>query len=140
MDSPHLDDALRIKNNALRGGDLENIYARNINVGQVAHAGLSIDFFYEEGEAGGFTPIVRNVRIQNLTVQQTKYALYLRGFKNAPIEDIQLIDCDFYYAEKPNVIENVKQMALENVRINGKLVEQTAAQLPRFSRGTDMQA
>jgi len=38
MDSPHLDIAVRIKNNAMRGGLLENIYARNIDVGQVALA------------------------------------------------------------------------------------------------------
>ena len=35
MDSPHLDEALRFKTNSLRGGNIENIYAVNINVNQV---------------------------------------------------------------------------------------------------------
>jgi polygalacturonase len=121
MDSPHLDSAVRIKNNAMRGGLLENIYVRNVEVGEVAMAGLSIDFFYEEGEAGKYTPVVRNVDIRNLTMNKAQYALYLRGLKKAPIENIYLSDCDLKGVEKPNVIENVNDLALRNVRINGKL-------------------
>jgi hypothetical protein len=34
----NLDHALRVKNNATRGGLLENFYFRDIEVGQVAHA------------------------------------------------------------------------------------------------------
>ncbi len=133
MDSPHLQDALRIKNNAARGGVLENMYARNIAVGQVAMAGLSIDFFYEEGEHGRFTPVVRNVQVRNLNVQQTKYALYLRGFKNAPIRDVRLSDCDFVHVTQSNVIENVEDLVLKNVRINGQEMEQSAASIVRSS-------
>src|SRR6266481_2159036 len=58
MNSPRLDIAVRIKNNAMRGGHLENIFIRDIEVGQVAMAGISVDFYYEEGEAGKFIPIV----------------------------------------------------------------------------------
>ena len=32
------------------------------------------------------------------------------------------MDCDLQEVEKPNVVENVKGLALNNVRINGKLV------------------
>lgn len=122
MDSPRLDTAVRIKNNAMRGGLLENIHVRNIEVGEVAQAGLSIDFFYEEGEAGKFTPVVRNVDIRNLTTKKAQYALYLRGFKNAPIGDVRLMDCSLQGVEKPSVVENVRGLQLSNVRINGKLV------------------
>ena len=38
MDSPRLDTRVRIKNNAMRGGLLENIHVRNIEVGEVAQA------------------------------------------------------------------------------------------------------
>lgn len=36
LDSPRLDTAFRIKNNAVRGGTLEDIYIRNMRVGHVA--------------------------------------------------------------------------------------------------------
>jgi len=126
MDSPHLDNAVRIKNNAMRGGFLENIYVRNIDVGEVAAAGLSIDFFYEEGPAGKFIPVVRNVQIRHLVTRKAQHALYLRGFKNAPIEGIHITDCNFDGVIQPNVIENVNDLALHNVRINGKLVDGAA--------------
>lgn len=128
MDSPHLDSALRMKNNAMRGGVLERISARNISVGQVATAGLSIDFQYEEGAKGDFVPVVRNVDIRQLTVEKTKYALFLRGLKNAPIEDIRLTDCVFANAAAPSVAENVKDVSLRDVRVNGTLVEKVGAQ------------
>ena len=38
MDSPHLDRALRIKNNSVRGGFVEHVYMRDVTVGQVAEA------------------------------------------------------------------------------------------------------
>jgi len=127
MDSPNLQMAIRVKNNAMRGGDIENFFIRNIKVGQVANAGIGIDFYYEEGENGKYTPIARNIDIQSLTVEKTKYALYMRGFKNAPIENVRLTDCTFANAVSPNVIENVKELSLHNVRINGKLVDSDAS-------------
>jgi polygalacturonase len=123
MDSPRLDMAVRIKNNAARGGDIENINARNITVGQVAQAAVSIDFYYEEGEKGAYKPIVRNVSIDRLTTEKAKYALYLRGFKNDPIDGVSLADCDFEGVAQGSLVENVRDISLDNVRINGKRIE-----------------
>jgi polygalacturonase/lysophospholipase L1-like esterase len=122
MDSPVLDRALRFKNNAARGGVLEHIYMRNVEVGQVADAVVSVDFYYEEGERGQFVPVVRNVGVRNVRSRKSKYALYLRGFKNAPIADILIEDCAFDGVAKPNVLENVRDLTLRDVRINGELV------------------
>ena len=60
MDSPNLDRALRLKNNAMRGGVLENIFMRDVQIGQVADSILSIDFTYEEGAKGPFKAIARH--------------------------------------------------------------------------------
>jgi hypothetical protein len=123
MDSPNLDFAVRLKNNAMRGGVLENIYVRNITVGQVKNAAVTIDFNYEEGTNGKFTPVARKIRIEKLTSKKSNYALYLRGFENAPITDVELIDCDFEGVAKGNLIENVKDFTIRNTRLNGKPME-----------------
>ena len=60
LDSPNLDHALRVKNNAMRGGLLQDLHFRNIQVGQVAHAVITIDFNYEEVAKGTFVPVVSN--------------------------------------------------------------------------------
>jgi hypothetical protein len=66
------------------------------------------------------------VDVRNLKTQKAQYAIYLRGFKNAPIENIRLDDCDFNGVAKPNVVENVKDISLQNVRVNGKLINSVA--------------
>jgi len=127
MDSPNLDRVLRLKNNAMRGGVLEHIYMRDVEVGQVAEAIVAIDFYYEEADQGNFIPVARNVEVRRVTSKKSKYALYLRGFKNAPITDVHIADCSFQNVAKPNVVENARDITLRNVSINGKIVEQISA-------------
>jgi len=122
MDSPHLDRVLRFKNNAVRGGVIEHVYMRNVKVGQVAHAAIDVDFYYEEGEKGTFTPVVRDVEVVNLEVQKCENAWSLRGFKSAPVSDVRLKNCNFLSAAKANVAQNVEGLTLEDVKVNGKLV------------------
>jgi polygalacturonase len=122
MDSPNLDHALRVKNNAMRGGLLENFYFRNINIGQVAHAAITIDFNYEEGEKGKFTPVMRNFVVSDLRSGKSKFALDVQGFKNAPIYDLRLQNCTFDKVESPSIVKNVENLVLDNVRLNGKVV------------------
>jgi polygalacturonase len=119
MDSPQLDRALRIKTNSVRGGTVEHIYMRDVTVGQVAEAVVTINYFYEEGDAGQFPPIVRDVEVRNVTSRKSQYGLLLRGFSHDPIQDVRLVDCTFDDVAKPDVVEAVKGLSFTNVRING---------------------
>jgi len=123
LDSQNLDHALRVKNNAMRGGLLENLHFRNLEVGQVAHAVITIDFNYEEGAKGGFTPVVRNYTVDNLHSSRSKYALDVQGFPSAPIFKLQLTNCTFDNVAEGNIVKNVKNATLEDVRINGEIIE-----------------
>lgn len=113
MDSPDLDRALRIKTNAVRGGVVERIYARNIEVGRLADAAICIDFFYEEADKGGFVPVVRDVVVENMITRQSKRALMLRGFKNSPIRDVRVTGCTFRGLAEENIIENVENLVTD---------------------------
>jgi polygalacturonase len=117
MDSPNLDRVLRIKTNAVRGGVIENIYMRNVQVGQVADAAVHIDFHYEEGAAGSFKPVVRNIDVRGVTCKKSKYALALRGFADAPIRNVRLAGCTFENVAKANIVEHVEGLSLEGVTI-----------------------
>jgi polygalacturonase len=120
MDSPNLDRALRIKTNSVRGGTIENIYLRNIKIGQVAEAVLKVNFQYGEGDAGDFTPIVRNINMENVTSGKSRYAFSISGYERSPITGIHLKNCVFNNVEKNNVLVGVKNLDLMNVEINGK--------------------
>lgn len=122
LDSPDLWTALRVKNNASRGGVLENIYLKDTTVGTVSRSVVEVDFNYEEGAKGGHTPVVRNYVVENLTCLTPNMAVDLQGLDNAPIYDVRLINCDFGTVKKPSIIKNVKNLKLENVRVGGKQV------------------
>jgi polygalacturonase len=120
MDSPRLDRALRIKTNSVRGGVVEHVYMRDVTVGQVAEAVLTINFFYEEGDAGQFAPLVRDVEMRHVTSRKSEYAMLLRGYRRAPITDVRLVDCAFDEVARPDVLESVADLVLTNVKINGQ--------------------
>lgn len=121
MDSPNLDRAIRIKTNSIRGGFVENVYVRNVAVKEVREAVLKINFYYEEADAGDYMPSVSNINMENITCGKSQYALYLKGYKRSPIKDIHLTNCTFEDIEKNSIIENVEDILLENVIINGEL-------------------
>ncbi len=120
MESPQLDIGIRVKNNAMRGGLIEGLYVRDCEIRQAAKAALAIDFHYEEADHGPFTPVVRDVQLTRVHAGSVEYALYLRGFPNAPIEGIRLTDCSFDHAPSGNLLENVRNLQLRRVTINGK--------------------
>jgi len=121
MDSPQLDRALRIKTNSVRGGLIEHVYMRDVTVGQVAEAIVTIDYFYEEGDAGRYPPVVRDIELRRVTSRRSKYAVRLRGYARDPIEDVRLLDCTFDGVSDADVVEHVRGLKLSNVRVNGRL-------------------
>lgn len=122
LDSPNLDYAIRFKNNALRGGVVEHIRYRNIDVGQVRRAVITVDFNYEEGAEGRFTPVLRDVVIRNVRSGKSRYAVDLQGLPKAPARQIALIDCDFSDVAEPSIIRDVEDLVVRNVRVNGRAV------------------
>jgi polygalacturonase len=123
MDSPNLRQALRIKSNAQRGGFIENIYMRNVQIGEVNEAVFNINFYYGEAEKGPYLPTVRNINFENVTSQKSKYVLFLHGFESKPsITAIYLKDCSFNNVQNADVIAGVKKIVFENVKVNSKSV------------------
>lgn len=122
MDSQNLESALRVKNNAARGGLLENFYFRNITVGQVAHALITIDFNYEEGAKGSFTPVMRNFVVSNLKSGKSKFGVDIQGLDNAPVSNVSIANSSFENVANGNIVKNLRGLKIENLRVNGRLV------------------
>jgi len=114
MSSPELERALRFKTNSHRGGVIENIYVRNVKVGQVKQAVILADFFYEEGDTGKYDPTFRNLVVENLTAGKAPHALFLRGYARAPIGAIKLINCRFEGVTEPSVLSNISSIEMIN--------------------------
>lgn len=125
MDSPDLDRVVRIKTNTCRGGIIENIYARNIEVGQCGESVLKINLDYEPKEicCRGFAPTVRNINIENITCNKSKYGVLIVALDSVTnVYDINVKNCRFNGVEKGNKITGkTRDVKFENLFINGSL-------------------
>ncbi len=128
MDSPNLDRAIRIKSNSRRGGIVENVFVRNIAVGQVAECVLRINMFYNVygNQTGNFIPQVKNVMLENVKVKDGgKYGILAKGYKELPIENVIFKNVIIDKVGEAYSIENVSNLQLINTIINGKKVDNT---------------
>ncbi|MCQ3828615.1 glycoside hydrolase family 28 protein [Microbulbifer elongatus] len=119
MSSPHLERGLRIKTNSVRGGEIHDIYVRNLTIGEVKDV-IVINFYYEEGDKGDFDPAVYNIQVENLVCKEAKRAFQIRGFERAPIRDLQIYNSRIDQADSLGVIEEVTGLTVNNVSINGQ--------------------
>jgi polygalacturonase len=119
MSSPNLDRVLRLKSNSRRGGTIENVFMRNVTVGEVAEAVIHIYMFYA-GETGENHPVVRNIHMNQVTSKKSDYGIYIEGEEGYPVEGIFIQDCAFDNVSKGNVTKGVKDLKLVNVKVNGK--------------------
>lgn len=135
MDSPNLDRVIRIKTNECRGGVIENIYVRNIKVGQCKEAILKINLLYEmkkendeiislEGCNQDFPPVVQNVFIENIISSKSKYGVYIVGLENPDnVNTIKIANCSFENVEKGNSINGATSVLFNNTLINGQKID-----------------
>lgn len=117
MDSPNLDRALRIKSNARRGGVVENVFMRNVEVGRVAEALLTVDFLYEEGANGDHPPTARNIVIDSVVARQSPRLFYIQGFEGSTIEGIRVSNSQILGVTDTEVIEHAGTIVLDHVRV-----------------------
>lgn len=125
MDSPDLDRVIRIKTNPGRGGIIEDIYVRNVEVGQCREAVLKINLDYEPREKcdRSFPPIVRNVYMEHVNCNKSKYGVMIVGLKDlCNVYNVEVIDCDWKGVESGgnNISGQVRDIVFDNLRINGK--------------------
>jgi unsaturated rhamnogalacturonyl hydrolase len=117
MDSPNLDRALRFKSNALRGGTIENVHMRNVEIGRVAEAVLTIDFLYDTGAKGPHKPALRNVSLERVTSTSSPRVMWIVGFPGAVIEDVRFLNCAFRGVEATEVMQHAGSISFMNVTI-----------------------
>tara|TARA_R110002050_G_scaffold273113_1_gene417076 strand:+ start:81117 stop:82544 length:1428 start_codon:yes stop_codon:yes gene_type:complete len=123
MDSPNLDRAIRIKTNTLRGGFVENIFVKNIQVGQVKEAVLKINTYYGiyANQEGNFIPSIKNIHLEDIEVENGgKYGVLIKGRAENPVKNVTLTNVHIKGAETDLSVENSEPIIFKNTTINGK--------------------
>ena len=125
MDSPNLDRVLRIKTNSCRGGIIEDINMRNIKVGQCGESVVKINLDYEHNEicCRGNYPTVRNVNVENVTCEKSKYGVQIIGLEeDTYVYDINVRNCKFNGVQAGNFKSGkTRNVNFDNLLINGSL-------------------
>lgn len=126
MDSPNLERVIRIKTNTCRGGIVENIFVRNITVGECKEAVLKINLLYESNEncQRDFPPTVRNVHMENVTSEKSRYGVLIAGLtETSNVYDISVTDSKFNNVASGNSIAGAERVSFSQLYINGELVK-----------------
>ena len=125
MDSPNLDRVLRIKTNSCRGGIIEDIYVKDIQVGQCGESVLKINLDYEHNEVccRGNYPVVRNVLMENVTCQKSRYGVQIIGLEEDTfVNDITVRNCRFNGVQQGNTITGkTRNIQFDGLYVNGGL-------------------
>lgn len=108
---------LYIKTNASRGGFAENIHLKDIHISNVTEEVLSCDFYRGEGDEGGHTPVVQNVDLRGVTVENARGLFLVRGFDRSPVRELRLQDCNFENVNELAAVENA-DIDFEDVVVN----------------------
>lgn len=125
MDSPNLDRAIRIKTNSKRGGVIEDVYVRNLEVGTVKECVLKLNMFYNVygSQTGNFIPTIRNISLENVNVKNGgKYSVWAEGYKESPVENVTLKNVKIQKVDSIYKLKNVKNIKFINTYINEKKV------------------
>jgi polygalacturonase len=108
------------KSNLDRGGVVESVYVRNIEVGQASHNLIRFQTDYHSFRGGNHPPTFRHFRIEDVTCREAKSGIRVEGHVDSPITDVVICNVIIEKAETPVVIHEHDQVELIDVMINGK--------------------
>jgi polygalacturonase len=126
MDSPNLDRAIRVKTNKIRGGTIENLFFRNISVGEVKEAVVRINMRYAifSDASQDYIPVINNIHVENVNSKKSKYGILIEGYSDEhPVRGLYLKNCHFEGVEQGNKIEFATDLHVEDYYLNGELVQ-----------------
>lgn len=84
------DRGLRLKSERGRGGVVENLYVRDVEMRDVSNQAININSFYSGGEATGPAPLFRNIDIRNVQIDGASVGVDLVGLPEEWIRNVHL--------------------------------------------------
>lgn len=129
------DVGLRFKSTRGRGGIVENIYVRDINMFDIATESFLFDLYYggksavealEDGDqtpkeatipaVDETTPVFRNIYVKNLTSRNARRAMFFNGLPEMNIENINVENVSISATYGAELVES-KNITFKNVKI-----------------------
>jgi len=127
------DIGLRLKTVRGRGGVVEKIYVKNINMRDIVHQAVFLDMYYfahppaiadvysgkttvDVPPVTGATPQFRDIHISNIVCDGAEEGIFVRGLPEMNIREIDLADMVLKAAKGAELIE-AQNIGLKNIRL-----------------------
>jgi Tol biopolymer transport system component len=109
-----------LKGNRDRGGEVRDIYARNLSF-DTTRSTIIIDSNYKN-EGSCCPPKFRNIHIEKVRSNvATDQGIYLKGFSEQPLDSIFIRDVEIHSARIPVEVTETDHLVMDRVVINGQL-------------------
>jgi polygalacturonase len=114
------ESCIYFKSNADRGGFIENVRVRRVQIGQSRAGVVRFETNYHSYRGGKAPTAYRDFVIEDVTCEEaTNYAVFAEGTAESPIENVLLRNVTVKQAREPLFLQNAPTLRLENVRVNG---------------------
>jgi len=115
----HAHHALYFKSNLDRGGRIERVYIRDIDVGSAKNL-LIFTNDYHSYRGGNHPPSFGNVLVEDVRCREAGVGLQIVGHERAPVFDVLVRNVMIEEADLPMEIEHVVGLEIDNLRIGGE--------------------
>jgi len=117
----HGRNLIYFKSNRGRGGLIENVYLRDIEVDKASISLIRFETDYFGSLNSDHPSTFKHFRIENINCNEVDdIGIWAMGHEDAPLRDIELANISIEKASIPAVIRPGDQVALNNVKINGQ--------------------
>lgn len=121
----HGTSAIRFKANLDRGGVVEHIRVRNMQVESFEKHLFWFQLDYPGLLGGGHPSTYRDIIFENFTVEQAGTVFEAHAPAGAPLLDVTLRNITIESADETFILENVSGLTLENVQIGEQVIDGT---------------
>lgn len=113
------------KSNLDRGGFIENVFVRNIEVDTARQRCIAFETNYHGYRGNYFPPVFNNFVIENVNCNYGgKYAVFGEGVKDSKLKNITLKNIAIKKADVPYQLMFIDNWKIDKVSINGELMPQ----------------
>ena len=114
------ESCIYFKSNADRGGSIENVRVRRVQIGQSRAGVVRFETNYHSYRGGNAPTVYRDFVIEDITcADAVNYAVFAEGTVASPIEHVLLRNVSVQQAREPLFLRNTTGLRLVNVTANG---------------------
>lgn len=128
---PEVSSALYLKGNRDRGGVIEDVFMRDLEVGTAAATLVRCEPNYHSHRGGVCPPAMRRIRIEDVRCSAAgTYGFYLDGDPALPLAQVVLRRIAIGAAANPGWLRHAREVHLEDVTLAGRTLSAAELQAP----------